>query len=70
MRGPGRMGAYYLEAGASQRPSKVVYDRAGSAIAVAQPDAIDWSKTFAGAGWFHITGITPAISATAAEVTG
>jgi 2-dehydro-3-deoxygluconokinase len=68
VRGNGRLGIYFLEAGANQRPSKVVYDRAGSAIALAKPGDIDWSCTFEGAGWFHITGITPAISATAAEL--
>jgi 2-dehydro-3-deoxygluconokinase len=68
VRGKGRLGIYYLEAGANQRPSKVVYDRAGSAIAVAKPGAIDWDQAFNGAAWFHITGITPAISATAADL--
>ena len=67
-RGPGRMGIYYLENGANQRASKVVYDRAGSAIALAKPGAIDWKKAFAGAKWFHITGITPAISQAAADL--
>src|SRR5205823_1558007 len=66
VRGPGRMGIYYLEGGANQRPSKVVYDRAHSALAVAKPADIHWDEVFDGAGWFHITGITPAISATAA----
>lgn len=66
--GPGRVGIYFLENGANQRASKVVYDRAGSAIALAKPGDIDWEKTFAGAQWFHITGITPAISASAAEL--
>lgn len=68
VRGKGRMGIYYLEAGANQRPSKVVYDRESSAIALAKPGDIDWDKAFEGAGWFHITGITPAISATAAAL--
>jgi 2-dehydro-3-deoxygluconokinase len=68
VRGKGRLGIYYLEAGANQRPSKVVYDRAGAAIAVAKPGDIEWGKTFDGVGWFHITGITPAISASAAEL--
>lgn len=58
----GRMGIYFVESGAVQRPSKVIYDRAGSAIAEAKPGDIDWKKAFAGASWFHITGITPAIS--------
>jgi 2-dehydro-3-deoxygluconokinase len=68
VRGKGRVGIYYLEAGANQRASKVVYDRANSAIAIAKPGEIDWDKAFEGAGWFHITGITPAISASAAEL--
>ena len=62
LRGPGRMGIYYLEAGANQLPSKVIYDRAGSSIALAGPGMIDWCKAFADIEWFHITGITPAIS--------
>src|SRR5438105_2766731 len=52
VRGPGRMGIYFLEAGANQRPSRVVYDRDGSAIAVAKPDAIDWTSALGGATWF------------------
>src|SRR6266699_521603 len=68
VRGKGRLGIYYLEAGANQRPSKVIYDRAGSAIAIAKPGDIDWNAALAGASWFHITGITPAISATGAEL--
>lgn len=68
VRGEGRMGIYYLEQGANQLPSKVVYDRAGSAIAVAKSGAIDWDKAFDCASWFHITGITPAISETAMEL--
>ena len=67
-RGRGRMGIYFLEAGANQRPSKVVYDRAGSAIALAQPGDIDWDVAFQGGGWFHVTGITPAISQGAADL--
>ena len=63
--GEGRMGIYYLEGGANQRPSKVVYDRAWSAIALAKPGDIDWDKAFEGVEWFHITGITPAISESA-----
>ncbi|MBL6957987.1 MAG: sugar kinase [Rhodospirillales bacterium] len=66
--GPGRMGIYYLETGANQRPSKVVYDRANSAIAEGQPGAIDWKAVFDGADWFHISGITPAISEGAAAL--
>jgi 2-dehydro-3-deoxygluconokinase len=68
VRKPGRMGIYYLETGAVQRPSKVIYDRAGSAIAEAKAGDIDWDKAFAGATWFHLTGITPAISEGAAEL--
>ncbi len=68
VRKPGRMGLYYLETGAVQRPSKVIYDRAGSAIAEAKAGDIDWDKAFAGATWFHLTGITPAISEGAAEL--
>jgi len=64
-RGPGRMGVYFLEAGANQLPSKVVYDRSDSAISLAEPGDIDWDDVFDGADWFHITGITPAISANA-----
>ncbi len=68
VRKPGRMGIYFLETGAVQRPSKVIYDRAHSAIAEARPGDVDWEKALAGAGWFHITGITPAISSSAAEL--
>jgi 2-dehydro-3-deoxygluconokinase len=68
VRTKGRMGIYFLETGANQRASKVVYDREGSAIAQAKPGDIDWNAAFAGAGCFHITGITPAISATAAAL--
>ena len=63
--GDGRMGIYYLEAGANQLPSKVVYDRAYSSISLAKPGDIDWDKAFDGVDWFHITGITPAISESA-----
>jgi 2-dehydro-3-deoxygluconokinase len=68
VRAKGRMPVYYVETGANQRPSKVVYDRDNSAIALAKPGDIDWDHVFDGAGWFHITGITPAISASAAEL--
>jgi 2-dehydro-3-deoxygluconokinase len=68
VRGKGRMGIYFLEAGANQRPSKVVYDREASSIAQAKPGDIDWDQAFAGAGWFHVTGITPAISQGAADL--
>jgi len=68
VRGKGRLGIYFVEPGANQRPSKVVYDREHSAIALARPGDIDWNKTFEGAGWFHVTGITPAISQSAADL--
>ena len=64
----GRMGIYFLETGSNQRPSKVVYDRADSAIAIAPIDLFDWEKIFEGADWLHISGIAPAISASAAEL--
>jgi len=60
-----RLGIYFLEAGANQRPSMVIYDRSYSAIAEARPGDIDWDKVFEGAQWFHISGITPAISLSA-----
>ena len=63
-----RMGIYFLETGAIARPSKVIYDRAHSAIATIEPGMIDWKKVFEGADWFHWTGITPAISQGAADV--
>lgn len=63
-RGGERVGIYYCEKGASQRPSKVIYDRTGSAIATATGDDFDWDKIFDGAKWFHFTGITPALSDT------
>ena len=68
VRGKGRMGVYFVEAGANQRPSKVLYDRDNSAIAIAKPGAIDWKQALKDVTWFHITGITPAISASAAEL--
>jgi len=68
VRGGNRVGIYYLETGAVQRPSKVIYDRAGSSIAEAKPGDIDWDKTLEGATWFHFTGITPAISQGAADL--
>ncbi len=67
-RGGQRMGLYFLEAGASQRPSQVIYDRAHSAMAEAAADSFDWDAIFAGASWLHITGITPAISQSAADL--
>ena len=62
IRGGKRLGIYYVEKGASQRPSKVIYDREGSAIATADPSEFDWDAIFEGASWFHWTGITPALS--------
>ncbi len=63
-----RLGIYFLEAGANQRPSKVIYDRSHSAIAEAKPGDINWDKVFDGVSWFHISGITPAISLSASEL--
>lgn len=62
VRGGDRVGLYFLETGASQRPSKVIYDRANSAISHAEAEEFDWKSIFAGKSWFHWTGITPAIS--------
>ena len=62
LRGGRRLGIYYVEKGASQRPSKVIYDREGSSIAEAKPEEFDWDTIFEGAEWFHWTGITPALS--------
>ena len=63
-----RVGIYFLEAGANQRPSKVIYDRADSSICEAAPGDFDWQRIFSGATWFHITGITPALSQSAADL--
>ncbi|HIU75253.1 MAG TPA: sugar kinase [Candidatus Pelethocola excrementipullorum] len=68
VRGGDRVGIYFLEKGASQRPSKVVYDRAGSAIATATSADFDWKSIFEGAEWFHFTGITPALNDEAAAI--
>ncbi len=68
VRKPGRFGVYFLETGANQRPSKVLYDRANSSIALAVPGDFDWDAVFEGATWFHITGITPAISQGCADL--
>jgi 2-dehydro-3-deoxygluconokinase len=65
----GRAGLYFLEFGASPRASSVLYDRAGSAISMVQPGEIDWAKVFTGSKHFHVSGITPALSASASEVT-
>jgi 2-dehydro-3-deoxygluconokinase len=64
-----RVGIYYLETGANQRPSRVTYDRAGSSISTAKKGDFDWDKILDGAQWFHVSGVTPAISATAADLT-
>ena len=69
VRGGDRVGIYYCEKGASQRPSKVIYDRAGSAIATAAETDFDWDKIFEGVKWFHFTGITPALSDACAKIT-
>jgi 2-dehydro-3-deoxygluconokinase len=68
VRGGDRVGIYFLEKGASQRPSKVIYDRANSSIATAAESDFDWDKIFQGAEWFHFTGITPALSDSAAAI--
>ncbi len=68
MRQKGRFGIYFVETGANQRPSKVVYDRDNSAIALASPGDIDWDRALEGATWFHVTGITPALSQSAADL--
>ena len=68
VRGGDRVGIFYCEKGASQRPSKVIYDRAYSAIAMAKKEDFDWDKIFDGVEWFHFTGITPALSDSVAEI--
>jgi 2-dehydro-3-deoxygluconokinase len=68
-RGGNRLGTYYLEAGANQRPSIVIYDRAGSSIATAAPGGLNWNAIFDKVDWFHFTGITPALSQSAADLT-
>ncbi len=65
----GRLGLYFLENGVNQRPGQVIYDREGAAVAITPPDAYDWTAIFEGAEWFLISGITPALSRNAAEVT-
>jgi 2-dehydro-3-deoxygluconokinase len=64
-----RLGIYFAESGANQRPAQVIYDREHSGIAEAKRGDIDWEKAFAGINWFHVTGITPAISRSAADLT-
>jgi 2-dehydro-3-deoxygluconokinase len=68
-RGGDRLGLYFAETGAGPRPSRVVYDRGGSGLAAAGPDDFDWKKALSGCDWFHISGITPALSAAAAAAT-
>ena len=68
-RGGDRLGIYFAETGASQRPSTVVYDRAGAAVAGIKPGDLDWAKILEGTGWFHVTGITPALGPGVAEAT-
>lgn len=68
VRGGPRVGIYYAEKGASQRPSKVIYDRAASSIALAQPSDFNWDEIFEGADWFHFTGITPALGGNLPEI--
>ncbi len=69
VRGGQRLGLFYLETGASQRPSRVIYDRAGSAVTELKPGEVDWEKIFQAKNWFHFTGITPALADNVAEVT-
>ncbi len=69
VRGGDRLGIYFLEKGASQRASKVIYDRAGSAFALSTADEYDFDAIFEGADWFHFTGITPALGDNVAEIT-
>ena len=69
LRGGKRLGIYFVEKGASQRASKVIYDREDSAIAMAKPEEFDWDAIFDGAEWFHWTGITPALSDNMIETT-
>src|SRR5438477_5607632 len=64
-----RVGVYFLEFGAAPRASSVLYDRKGAAIANIRPGQVNWAAVFAGTKWFHVTGITPALSPTAAEAT-
>lgn len=68
VRGGQRVGIYFIEKGASQRPSKVIYDRAGSAISRADSSDFDWKQILSGADWFHFTGITPALGSNVAAI--
>ncbi len=67
VRREGRLGVYFLETGANQRPSRVIYDRNGSAVAHSRPGDFDWETIFEGASWFHFTGITPALTQNLAD---
>ena len=69
VRRPGRLGIYFVETGAAQRASTVIYDRDASAISTADPSEFDWSAIFEGGAWFHVSGITPALSESAAAMT-
>ena len=68
LRGGERLGIYFCETGASQRPSKVIYDRANSSVSQIEPGEFDWKRVFEGASWFHFTGITPALGDNVAAV--
>lgn len=68
LRGGPRLGTYFVEKGASQRASKVIYDRAGSSISLAKAEEFDWESIFKGADWFHFTGITPALGGELPEI--
>lgn len=67
--GPGRMGLYFHTPGAGQRAGEIFYDRAGSALAIARADAIDWASALKGADWLHVSGVTPALGKESAEMT-
>jgi 2-dehydro-3-deoxygluconokinase len=69
VRGGRRLGLYFAETGANERPSRVLYDRDGSGLAEAGPGAVDWASALEGMDWLHVTGITPALSASAAALT-
>jgi 2-dehydro-3-deoxygluconokinase len=68
LRGGERLGVYFVELGAAQRPMQVIYDRGNSALATIQPGMVDWKELFEAAGWYHCTGITPGLTASAAAV--
>ncbi len=64
-----RLGIYFVETGAAQRPSTFLYNRTGSSITELRPGDIDWARIFQGKNWFHFTGITPALADSVAEIT-